>query len=331
MKIGQRIPIATGSFQSGVGDCHGVSPLAETQFQYQDVGVNIEMTPTIHFDHDVTLKMKIDVSSVAGQQNISGVTEPIFAQHTSEQVIRLSEGEASILGGILEKQDQVSWTGIPGLSSIPLVKYLFGSKDHTITEDEIVFLVVPHIVRSQDLTPANLRPIDTGAGQSIELRRISVCRSCANHAAASPATSAGAPGRAAAGRRHRSGPERTSGGPGGVGAVECGGSDQSGHTGSQLPQLTAQPPGQLEFFARASARTGGGRAHLPGSRCDHRRDGYCVCSPAGAITIRRSCRWSMWETGIFSAATGNPWRWCIATMGRGPSFSMRRVRPERQA
>ena len=84
---------------------------------------------------------------------ISGVTEPIFAQHTSEQVIRLNEGEASILGGILEKQDQVSWNGIPGLSSIPLVKYLFGSKDHTITEDEIVFLVVPHIMRSQELDP----------------------------------------------------------------------------------------------------------------------------------------------------------------------------------
>jgi general secretion pathway protein D len=188
MKIGQRIPIATGSFQSGVGVAVGVSPLAETQFQYQDVGVNIDMTPTIHFDQDITLKMKIEVSSVAGEQTISGVTEPIFAQHTSEQVIRLHEGEASILGGILEKQDQVSWTGIPGLSSIPLVKYLFGSKDHTITEDEIVFLVIPHIVRTQDLTPVNLRPIDTGVGQSIELHHVS-----AEDAGGSPAVVAPTP------------------------------------------------------------------------------------------------------------------------------------------
>ncbi|MGA7858515.1 MAG: cohesin domain-containing protein [Terracidiphilus sp.] len=186
LKIGQRIPIATGSFQSGVGVAVGVSPLAETQFQYQDVGVNIDMTPTIHYDQDITLKMKIEVSSVAGEQTISGVTEPIFAQHTSDQVIRLHEGEASILGGILEKQDQVSWTGIPGLSSIPLVKYLFGSKDHTITEDEIVFLVIPHIVRSQELTPVNLRPIDTGVGQSIELRQVSAESSGANAAAVAP-------------------------------------------------------------------------------------------------------------------------------------------------
>ena len=87
-----------------------------------------------------------------------------------EQVIRLREGEANILGGIQNQQEQENWSGIPGLSSIPILKYIFGSKDHTIQNDEIVFLVVPHVVRSQELDPANLRTIDTGAGQSIDLR-----------------------------------------------------------------------------------------------------------------------------------------------------------------
>ena len=63
MKIGSRIPIATGSFQSGVGVAAAVTPLAETQFQYIDVGVNIEMTPTMHYNHDVTMKLTIEVSS----------------------------------------------------------------------------------------------------------------------------------------------------------------------------------------------------------------------------------------------------------------------------
>jgi len=171
MKIGSRIPIATGSFQSGVGVAAAVTPLAETQFNYIDVGVNIDMTPTIHYNHDVTLKLSIEVSSESGNTTIEGVTEPIIAQKKTEQTIRLREGEASILGGILDQQDNQSWTGIPGLSSIPILKYLFGSKDHTITDDEIVFLLVPHIVRSPDLTALNLRPIDTGAGQMIELRR----------------------------------------------------------------------------------------------------------------------------------------------------------------
>jgi general secretion pathway protein D len=89
-----------------------------------------------------------------------------------DQVIRLREGEASILGGIQDKQEQVSWSGIPGLSSIPILKYLFGSKDRTVSDDELVFLVVPHIVRTQTLDRANLRAVDTGTSQTIELRHM---------------------------------------------------------------------------------------------------------------------------------------------------------------
>ena len=169
MKIGKKIPIATGSYSSGT-TVSTVSSLVNTQFQYQDVGVNIEMTPTIHFNHDVTLKVKIEDSSEAGTSTISGVTEPIIAQKTSEQVIRLSEGEASVMSGMMDKQDTVSWAGVPFLSAIPGLKYLFGNKDHTITEDEIVFVIIPHVVRTQNLMPNNLRTIDTGVGQAIELR-----------------------------------------------------------------------------------------------------------------------------------------------------------------
>jgi general secretion pathway protein D len=170
MKIGERIPIATGSYQTGAATAV-VSSLVNTQFQYQDVGVNIEMTPTVHYDRDVTLKIKIEVTSQSGSVTISGVTEPILSQRVVDQVIRLREGEATVLGGIQDKQEMVSWSGIPGLSQIPILKYLFGSKDHTITDDELVFLVVPHVVRSQSLDQVNLRTIDTGPGnQTIELR-----------------------------------------------------------------------------------------------------------------------------------------------------------------
>ena len=192
MKIGTRIPIATGSYQTGAATAV-VSSLVNTQFTYIDVGVNIEMTPTIHFDHDVTLKIKIEDSSEDGNVTISGVTEPIIAQKTSEQVIRLREGEASVLSGMLDKSDTVTWSGIPGLSSIPVLKYLFGSKDHTIQDDEIVFLVVPHIVRAETLDRVNLRAIDTGAGASIDLRHVPREGSGGNPAAnPSPASSPGA-------------------------------------------------------------------------------------------------------------------------------------------
>lgn len=171
MKIGERIPIATGSYQTGATTAI-TSSLVNTQFQYIDVGVNIELTPTVHFDHDVTLKLKIEDSSEASNVTISGVTEPIIAQKTSEQTIRLREGEASILGGILQKQDLVSINAIPGLGELPLLKYVFGSKQHEVIDDEIVFVLIPHVVRGPELSPLNLRRIDTGAGQTIELRHI---------------------------------------------------------------------------------------------------------------------------------------------------------------
>jgi len=171
MKIGSKIPIATGSYQTGAATAV-VSSLVNTQFQYQDVGVNIEMTPTVHFNRDVTLKIKIEVTTQSGSVTISGVTEPILSQRVVDQVIRLREGEASILGGIQDTEESQSWTGIPGLSSIPILKYIFGSKDKKTVDDELVFLVVPHVVRSQTLDQANLRTIDTGAGQSIELRHV---------------------------------------------------------------------------------------------------------------------------------------------------------------
>jgi general secretion pathway protein D len=190
MKVGSKIPIATGSYQTGAATAI-TSSLVNTQFQYIDVGVQIEMTPTVHFDHDVTLKLKLEDSSESGQVTISGVTEPILATKNSEQTIRLREGEACILAGILNKQDIVSLSGIPGLGELPLLKYIFGSKSHEVIDDEIVFVLTPHIVRDQEITPLNLRRIDTGSGQSIQLRQIAPGTADASKpAAARPAPTA---------------------------------------------------------------------------------------------------------------------------------------------
>ena len=173
LKIGERIPIATGSYQTGATTAI-TSSLVNTQFTYIDVGVKIEITPTVHFDHDVTLKLTMEDSSEASSVTISGVTEPIIANKSSEQTIRLREGEATILAGILQKQDLVSISGIPGLAEMPLLKYVFGSKSHEVIDDEIVLVLIPHVVRGPELTPLNLRRVDTGPGSTtIQLRHVS--------------------------------------------------------------------------------------------------------------------------------------------------------------
>jgi len=170
LKIGSKIPVATGSYSAGTA-ATTVSLGVQTQFQYLDVGVNIDMTPTVHYDREISLKLKIEVSTQSGQTTISGVTEPIISQRVIEQEIQLREGEPSILAGLLERDDSRSTAGMPGLGEIPLLKYFFGSTDKINKQDEIVFLLIPHIVREQVLSPLNTRAVDTGTNQEIELRR----------------------------------------------------------------------------------------------------------------------------------------------------------------
>jgi len=169
LKIGSRIPIATGSYNAGVST--GIASIGvQTQFTYIDIGVQIDMTPTVHFDHQITLKMKIEVSSQASTVTISGVAEPVIGQRIVEQVIQLKEGEPSILAGILTKQDTMGISGTPGLGELPFFKYFFSSRSKDTQQQEIVFLLIPHIVRESVLTRMNTRAIDTGTGQAVELR-----------------------------------------------------------------------------------------------------------------------------------------------------------------
>src|SRR5258708_19068142 len=101
LKIGDRIPIATGSFQPGIGGV-GINPLVNTQFQCQDVGVNVEVTPRVHSNGDVTLKIVMDISSVTGQSNIGGITQPIIGQRQAGHERRFRDGEANVLCGNLQ-------------------------------------------------------------------------------------------------------------------------------------------------------------------------------------------------------------------------------------
>jgi general secretion pathway protein D len=169
LKVGERIPVATGSYQTGAATAV-VSSLVNTQFQYLDVGVEVEITPTVHFNGDVTLKTKIVTSEQASPVTIGGITEPVISQRTSEQTVRLREGETNIMGGFLEKEDLVSVTGTPGLGEVPLLKYIFSSKTHEVIDDEVMFLITPHVVRAQRLNPLNLGAIDTGTGSNVDLR-----------------------------------------------------------------------------------------------------------------------------------------------------------------
>jgi general secretion pathway protein D len=172
LKIGDRVPVATGSFQPGIGGV-GINPLVNTQFQYLDVGVNIDITPKVHANGEVTLKVTMDISSVTGTSNIGGISQPVIGQRKIEHEVRLKEGEVNMLGGMLEDSQTKSLTGIPGLAQIPILKYLFGQSTTDHSETETVFVLIPHVVRAHEYNDLNQEALDVGTANAIELRRVS--------------------------------------------------------------------------------------------------------------------------------------------------------------
>jgi general secretion pathway protein D len=173
LKIGERLPVATGSFQPGIGGV-GINPLVNTQFQYIDVGVNIDVTPHVHSDREVSLKISMEISSEIGQANIGGITQPIIGQKKVDLgEIRLKDGESSLIGGILDDSQTKSLSGIPGLAQIPILKYLFGQTTTDHSSDETVFAITPHVIRGTDVSEINQRAIDIGTANTIELRHVS--------------------------------------------------------------------------------------------------------------------------------------------------------------
>ena len=172
LKIGDKVPVATGSFQPGIGGV-GINPLVNTQFQYLDVGVNIDITPRIHAGGEVTLKIAMDVSSVTGNSNIGGISQPIIGQRKIEHEIRLKDGEPSLMGGMFEDDDIRSVSGIPGLSQIPILKYFFSETDIEHRKNEIVFVLIPHIVRGPEYSDLNQSALEIGTGTAIDIRRAS--------------------------------------------------------------------------------------------------------------------------------------------------------------
>jgi general secretion pathway protein D len=168
LKIGDREPTATGSFQPGIGGV-GINPLVNTQFTFIDVGVNVEITPRVHDNGDVSLHVDLDISSVTGHVNLGGIDQPIIGQRKISHDIRMADGAVQLLGGLTKYQDTKTKTGIPGLGSIPILGRLFSGESVDRERQELMIALIPHVVRRPEYTAENLRGIAVGNQQSVHL------------------------------------------------------------------------------------------------------------------------------------------------------------------
>ena len=158
-RFGENVPIPATTFTPFAAG--GVAQQPITSFNYENIGVNIDITPRTHHDDEVTLSLKILVSSISGS-GFGGL--PTFGNREISTVIRLRDGETNLLAGLIRDDERRVAAGIPGLSDLPIVGRLFAHNRRETQETDIVLTLTPHIVRMLDLSEDDLRPFRVGRG-----------------------------------------------------------------------------------------------------------------------------------------------------------------------
>jgi general secretion pathway protein D len=156
-RFGEKIPVPNATFLPIASG--GVNTQPITSFTYEDIGVNIDITPRTHHEDEVSLALKVIVSSVSGT-GFGGL--PTIANREITTTIRLKDGETNMLAGLIRDEERSVLAGLPGLSDIPLIGRLFASNRKETRQTDIILTLTPHIVRVLDLSEEDLRPFRLG-------------------------------------------------------------------------------------------------------------------------------------------------------------------------
>lgn len=156
-RFGERVPVPVTTFAPIAAG--GVQTQPITSFQYENIGVNIDLTPRTHHDDEVSLAVKVEVSSVSGV-GFEGL--PTFGNRSISTVIRLKDGETNMLAGLIRDEERRVTSGIPGLSDVPVLGRIFAHNRRETQETDIILTLTPRIVRVLDLTEADLQPFRVG-------------------------------------------------------------------------------------------------------------------------------------------------------------------------
>lgn len=153
-RFGERVPVPVTTFAPIATG--GVNQQPITSFNYENIGVNIDITPRAHHNDDVTLALRVEVSNISGT-GFGGL--PTFGNRTISATIRLKDGETNMLAGLIRDDERVVLEGIPGLSDLPVIGRLFARNRREAQETDVVLMITPRIVRVLDLTEEDLRPL----------------------------------------------------------------------------------------------------------------------------------------------------------------------------
>ncbi len=166
--IGDKVPIPTTTFNTSNTVGGNIVPI--TAFQYQDVGIKIDLEPRVHHNNEVTLKLQVEVSDLGEYVEVSpGQKQPKITTRSITSVIRLKDGETSLLAGLLKYNKRTAQSGLPWLSDLPVIGGLFRDNSSNLTQTDLILTLTPHIIRNPDITEEDLAPIWVGTENRITI------------------------------------------------------------------------------------------------------------------------------------------------------------------
>ena len=160
LNLGEEVPVPSTTFTPLAQGGANANPL--TSFTYRPIGVIVEMTPRVTYEGDIVMDLTLENSARGQDSNIAGQALPAFASRKVTTRLRLRDGESNLLAGLLREDERRSLRGFPGIMRLPLLQQLFADNDSNIRQTDIVMLLTPRIVRSHQLTSADLSPIYIG-------------------------------------------------------------------------------------------------------------------------------------------------------------------------
>jgi len=172
LHIGQKIPLPVSTFTSAsTGGTGTFAPV--TSFTYTDVGIKISMEPRVHHNREVTLKLLVEVSNLAGFAPATSPPQPIIGTRTIESTIRLKDGETNFLAGLIRQDDSTALNTIPFLGDLPILGRLFSKDRKDFQSTDLVLTMSPHIIRIPDITEDDLAPMWVGTSNNLTFRGVS--------------------------------------------------------------------------------------------------------------------------------------------------------------
>ena len=267
LNLGDDIPVPSTVFTPLATGGANTNPL--TSFNYRTVGIVVDMTPRVTVEGDVILDLSVENSTRSGDVNIAGQNLPSFGTRKVVTRLRLRDGESNLLAGLLREDERKTLRGVPGVLRLPVLNKLFASNDSDIRTTDIVMLLTPRIVRTQEITAGDLSPIFIGTQQNLGLNGPPPLIAAPPEAAPGAPAPAGAP---------QAAPPVAPAGPAAPNAAPVGGA-----AANPAPGVAIIPPGSSQVPGTTAVRAAPAPAVPNGSAPPPPAGGVPPPAPAAAI------------------------------------------------